>query len=177
MLRFGIILGTLVVLADQTSKLAATRWLPGRSVVIVEDFFDLILVHNLGAAFGLFTGLPALVRDMFLAGVALGATVFILVLLHRADSRWSATALGLVLGGAMGNLIDRLRLGWVVDFIHWHWHDLSWPVFNLADAAITVGVSMLIWDNLKSERRVSPPADPAHWPEGSPPVDSKDKSP
>ena len=148
----GIGLGTAagIIAADQGSKWWASATLAGSGIPILPGYFDLELVHNVGAAFGLFTGLDPVWRVAFLVGVAVAATVLLLAMLWRSTRLWTTLAIGLVLGGALGNLIDRLRLGWVVDFLHVHWHDLSWPVFNLADSAISVGVAMLLWDGFKT---------------------------
>ncbi|MEO5376642.1 MAG: signal peptidase II [Magnetococcus sp. DMHC-6] len=143
-------IAVLVIFFDQVSKFWMTNVLQKGEITLLPGFFDLTLVHNFGAAFGLFTNLPPFWRESILIGVAAVATFFIIWLLRQTDRIWMSMALGLVLGGAVGNLVDRLRLGWVVDFIHLHWYDLSWPVFNLADCAITLGIGMLLWDNFKN---------------------------
>jgi signal peptidase II len=148
----GLLATFVVFFLDQLSKWYASRELANRGITILPGFFDLELVHNMGAAFGMFAELPPGWRSLILVGVALVATVLILLLLHKTDKMWEALGLGLVLGGALGNLLDRLRNGWVVDFIHLHWHDLSWPVFNLADSAITVGVGLLLWDSFQKKQ-------------------------
>ncbi len=147
MTRLGILVALLVFIADQASKWVATQGLPEGGLVILPGFLDLVIVHNYGAAFGLFTGLPPSWRIGILTGVAIVAIVLMLHLIRQTTNVWSAAALALVLGGAVGNLVDRLSLGWVVDFIHVHWHDLSWPVFNVADSAITLGIGILLWDH------------------------------
>ncbi len=149
MLRIGVIISMVVLFLDQLSKYLATAYLPGKMIVIIPDFFDLVLVHNLGAAFGMFASLSSQWRLLFLTGVAVLAIGLIIYLLRQSVCYWNTLALGLVLGGALGNQVDRLRLGYVVDFIHLHWHDLSWPVFNVADSAITVGIGMLLWESLR----------------------------
>ncbi|HIJ85295.1 MAG TPA: signal peptidase II [Magnetococcales bacterium] len=136
-----------VLLLDQMSKWVALGQLAdGRKIILWENFFDLVLVFNVGAAFGMFHDLSPIWRHIVLGGVAFGAVVAIVVILGRTTSLWLIVGFGFILGGAMGNLSDRIRLGKVVDFIHVHWHDLSWPVFNLADSAISVGVAMLLLD-------------------------------
>ncbi|MBF0142764.1 MAG: signal peptidase II [Magnetococcales bacterium] len=141
------LLGGVVLVLDQVSKHLATLHLSREGVAIIPGFFDLTLVHNPGAAFGLFNALPGLYRQLLLVGVALLASGVILYLLSRTTRPLSALALGWILGGALGNLVDRLRFGWVVDFIHVHWHDLSWPVFNIADSAITLGIGVMVWES------------------------------
>ncbi|MBF0157911.1 MAG: signal peptidase II [Magnetococcales bacterium] len=148
-LLYGGLLAAGVALVDQLTKLWAVEALAHRTVTIVTGFFDLELVHNLGAAFGLFSSWPELWRHALLIGVAVVATAVITRLLWQSSSRLEATTLALVLGGAIGNLIDRLRLGWVIDFIHWHWYQWSWPVFNIADSAITVGIALLLWQQFR----------------------------
>ncbi|MBF0400657.1 MAG: signal peptidase II [Magnetococcales bacterium] len=152
----GLLTAVLVFVLDQFSKVYASAELADRSIEVLPGFFDLELVHNTGAAFGMFAEFPPLWRSLILVGVALVATVFIMVLLRRTDRALDAFALGLVLGGALGNLLDRVQEGWVVDFIHLHWHDLSWPVFNLADSAISVGVALLIWDSFRKTGTTQP---------------------
>ncbi len=148
-LGIGLVTATLVILADQASKWWASNTLAQKGITILPGFFDLDLVHNAGAAFGLFSTLDPDWRVGFLAGVAIVATTLLLVMLYRSEWLWTTLGIGLVLGGALGNLIDRIRFGWVVDFLHVHWHDLSWPVFNLADCTISIGVAMLIWDGFR----------------------------
>ncbi|MBF0460500.1 MAG: signal peptidase II [Magnetococcales bacterium] len=149
LLPFGLWTTLVVLLIDQLSKWYASQHLADQSITLVPGFFDLELVHNMGAAFGLFANFAPGWRSLILIGVAVVATVFILTLLRKSDRILEALALGLVLGGALGNLLDRVRNGWVVDFLHLHWHDLSWPVFNLADSAICVGVGLLLWDSFR----------------------------
>jgi len=132
----GLALG--VLLADQLLK----RWALGASLPQeVLPFLRLTLVMNRGALFGLMAHPWA--GPLLTAATALGAMA-VGWFLWRARSRPARLALGLVLGGALGNLIDRLRWGAVVDFADLHWGDYHWPAFNLADAAITVGVGLLI---------------------------------
>jgi signal peptidase II len=147
----GVGLGGAIVLllADQLSKSWASNHLASQEWTLVPGFADLTLAHNLGAAFSLFADLPPGWRSLILIGVAVLAIVFILVLLVQSRRQQECLALGLILGGAAGNLMDRIRLGYVVDFIHLHWHDLSWPIFNLADVAIDLGVALLLWDSLR----------------------------
>jgi signal peptidase II len=135
-----------IVAADQLTKLWALAWLdPARSIPVVPGFFDLTLVLNPGVAFGMLGGVPAGWR--WIVTVVSGAALLLLVSLARrlvpAGGRLPSIALGLVFGGALGNLIDRWRLGAVVDFIDVHWRGYHWPAFNVADSAITVGVVLL----------------------------------
>ncbi|MBF0620581.1 MAG: signal peptidase II [Magnetococcales bacterium] len=154
-LPIGMTIAAVVVLLDQLTKWLALTRLMDDIIVILPNYFDLVLVHNVGAAFGLFTSWPPLFRDLFLATVAVFAVAFIIRMLMEGPRLWVVWGYGLVLGGALGNLWDRFQLGSVVDFIHLHWHDLSWPVFNIADSAITVGVGMLLWDAFVNEKAPS----------------------
>jgi signal peptidase II len=149
----GLFIAFVVTVLDLGSKAVATAWLVDQHITIIPGFFDFVLVHNLGAAFGLLSEQSAWIRNIVLLGVAFFAAVYIVQQLRETTNLFVTMAFGFILGGAVGNVIDRLRLGWVVDFIHIHWYDLSWPVFNFADSAITVGVGMLILDNFRASEK------------------------
>lgn len=118
----------------------------------VTGFFDIVLFHNEGAAFSFLAGAGGWQR-LFFSGFALIASGVILHLLRKhAGQTMFCLALSLVLGGALGNLYDRLTLGYVVDFLYFHVHSWYWPAFNVADSAITVGVALLLLDSLKKPR-------------------------
>ena len=148
-----------IVLADQLTKwLVLARFAPGERIELT-GFFNLVLVFNKGAAFSLFADAPGWQTPLLVA-FALGAAVIVSVLLVRSPGRRTFCAgLALILGGALGNLIDRLRFGHVVDFLDFHalgWH---WPAFNVADSAITVGAALLILDGFRHhERRAGAPS-------------------
>ncbi|NGZ06289.1 MAG: signal peptidase II [Magnetococcales bacterium] len=144
----GLILGGVVFILDQFTKEWAMQELVVSGVTLVPGFFDLVLVHNVGAAFGLFTNMAAEYRALFLSSVAIIAALTIVWMLRTARHWVLVVGLGMLLGGALGNLWDRLRFGWVVDFLYVHWHDWSFPVFNLADCAISAGVGLLLVDHL-----------------------------
>lgn len=136
-----------VVAIDQWTKnwaLAALQGRPPRPVI--GGFFDLTFNRNTGGVFGLFSGTPSLERRLFFSAATIAALTVIVILLRRLgrESRLLQTALALVAGGAVGNLIDRLRFGSVVDFIDWYWGIHHWPTFNIADSAITVGATLVI---------------------------------
>ena len=115
----------------------------------VTSFFNLVLVHNTGAAFSFLAGAGGWQR-WFFAIVSILISVALVVMMRRhAHNRLLAGALALVLGGALGNLHDRLRFGYVVDFIQVHAGGYYWPAFNVADSAITIGVVLLLWDGLR----------------------------
>ncbi|MBF0195317.1 MAG: signal peptidase II, partial [Magnetococcales bacterium] len=128
-MRLGLAFSGLVLVLDLISKAVATAFLAdGTVIIIVPGFFDFVLVHNLGAAFGLLSEQPAFVRNFLLLGIAFLAVIFIIQQLRESVSLFTTISFAFILGGAVGNVIDRLRFGWVVDFIHLHWYDLSWPV-------------------------------------------------
>ncbi len=143
--------GTVIVL-DQASKWAAEHWLAGRSLRLF-DWFDLQLAYNQGAAFSFLSQAGGWQRGFFIA-VAMVASLVILAWLRRLGPGEGVTALalGLVLGGALGNLIDRLLWGHVIDFIVWHYRDWYWPAFNIADSAISVGAVLLIMAGFRPQR-------------------------
>lgn len=145
-----------IVLTDQVSKTVVVRSMRlGQSIPIVPGFFDLTFVLNPGAAFSLFATLPESFRNPFFILVSMAAVV--LIVLYRArhlrQHRLASVSLALILGGAIGNLIDRVRLGVVVDFLDVHLHQYHWPVFNVADSAISVGVTLLLLEMLLEWRR------------------------
>jgi signal peptidase II len=144
-LRFGLALATAVFVLDQVTKFWAERALTLYAPLEITGFFNLTLVYNPGAAFSFLSTAGGWQRWMF-SGIALAAVTLILFWLARLprDARLSILSLGLILGGAAGNLVDRLRLGKVVDFLDFHYAGLHWPAFNVADAAITVGAVCLI---------------------------------
>ena len=117
------------------------------SISIVDGFFSLTYVRNTGAAFGIFAGSHEVFRLPFLIGVSILAIGFILVMLKRLrdDATGLVTALTFILGGAIGNLIDRVRHGEVIDFLDVYYSNYHWPAFNLADSFITVGVTITLF--------------------------------
>lgn len=145
-MKLVLLLGACVVLADQVTKaLVLERLAPGVSVDVVAGFLSLTLVMNPGLAFGLLGDLPAAWRWI----VALLSLLALLVLARLAlrvlaeGSMLDRAAIGLIFGGAVGNLVDRARFGAVVDFIDVHYRGFHWWAFNVADAAITMGVALL----------------------------------
>lgn len=148
------IVAALVVIADRVTKLAVLRHLEPGAWVSVAPGFALTHVHNSGIAFSLFDGGGPFAR-LALHAVILGAVVVIAWMLvqHGHSQPMAGLGFGLILGGAVGNLIDRVSYGWVVDFVHL-WVRIgdrtwSWPDFNIADSAITVGAALLILHELR----------------------------
>jgi signal peptidase II len=142
-----------VLLADQV-----TKWLVVRSLELheyrplLDGLLSLSHVRNRGAAFGILSDADLPFQAAALSALSLAALVAIAIYAWRLPgaARLPRFALSLVLGGALGNLSDRLRLGYVVDFVHVYWKEFQWPDFNLADSAITVGVAILVLDVLRS---------------------------
>ncbi|MDE2343718.1 MAG: lipoprotein signal peptidase [Betaproteobacteria bacterium] len=146
------LLAAVVALLDQLSKQTIVSWMGVRPLVRVNDFFNLVLAHNQGAAFSFLADAGGWQRGFF-SLIALAAIVFIGILIFRHPSQPRfCFGLTLIMGGALGNLIDRMRWGTVTDFIQWHVGQHYWPAFNLADSAITLGVAVLLWDGLKARK-------------------------
>lgn len=147
-------LAAAVVAADQLTKWLAAHYLPYATPVPLTPFLNLTLVHNTGAAFSFLSTASGWQRWLF-TGLAAGVSGVIVAWLRRlpAQARWQAAALALVLGGALGNLIDRVVHGYVVDFIDFHYLQWHFPAFNLADSAITVGAALLVVDLLRTGNR------------------------
>ena len=154
----GLIAGLIVLAVDQASKwwVLNVLDLPELRQVVLLPVLNLTMVWNRGVTFGLLNGLGAW-GHVLLAIVSLAVVAALGVWLRRAESAVVAIAIGAIAGGAIGNVIDRVRFGAVVDFIHAHvdspWGDLSWYVFNVADAAIVCGVAALIISSQFSRRR------------------------
>ena len=143
----------IVILFDQLTKIAVAKVFAYGSSHAIAPFFNLVLVYNRGAAFSFLAMAGGWQRWAFTAlGVA--AAVLISYLLKRhGNQKMFCTALALIMGGAIGNVIDRLMYGHVIDFLDFHvgaWH---WPAFNLADSAITVGAALLVFDELRRVNR------------------------
>ncbi len=137
----------LVLGLDQLTKFLVMReFALYESRQIVPGLFSLTFLTNTGAAFGMLAGHPTWWRQVFFIAVGLGALAVIVWLQGRlaATSRWYATSLGLIGGGALGNLVDRVRFGQVIDFLDFYIGSHHWPAFNLADSAICVGVFLFL---------------------------------
>ena len=142
-----------VVLLDQLTKTLITRSFQLNDVRTITPFFDLVRAHNTGAAFSFLAGASGWQRWFFI-GLGAVAAVFIVWLLARhRDQLLFCWALALVLGGAVGNVLDRILHGHVVDFIQVHWGGAYFPSFNVADSAISIGAVLLILDELRRIRR------------------------
>jgi signal peptidase II len=155
--RLGIISALLVLGADQGSKYWVLNVLdlPDLRQVVLLPVLNLTMVWNQGVTFGLLNGLGAW-SHFVLAAIALAVVGALCLWLRRADNALAALAIGAIAGGAVGNVIDRLRYGAVVDFIHAHIGGWSWYVFNIADAAIVCGVAVLILESQHVRRSRQP---------------------
>jgi signal peptidase II len=132
----------LVILLDQFTKLLLIHTLRlYESIVVIPGFFDLVHVRNRGIAFGLLNHVGATRSSIVLSAVTAIAVILLIFWLIRLkeEERWIAFGLALIIGGAVGNLIDRIRLGEVVDFLDFYVGSFHWPAFNVADSAVTVG--------------------------------------
>lgn len=155
-----MIVSLLVIIADQLSKLYIVENLVYRQRIEIFSLLDITRLHNTGAAFSLFADMGGWQRWFF---IALGFSVALLIIvwlvrLRVPQQRLLASGLALILGGAIGNVIDRLIYGHVVDFIHVHYADWYWPAFNIADSAITIGAVILVLDTFLDARRQKKPS-------------------
>ena len=147
-----LLLSLLVIVLDQLSKF----WIVGSfqfgDSVALTSFFNLVHARNAGAAFSFLASESGWQRFFFI-GIASSASILIVYLLRKhADEPWFCLALSLVLGGALGNLIDRVRYGYVVDFLDFYYAGWHFPAFNVADSAITLGAALLILDSLRKKK-------------------------
>jgi len=151
MLWLGV--AVVVVLLDQLSKITMTRLLAYGQSETINSFFNLVMVYNQGAAFSFLANSGGWQR-WFFSALALAVSIFIVWMLNRnASQRMFCWSLSLILGGAVGNLIDRLVYGHVIDFLDFHIYGWHWPAFNIADSAITVGAALFVLDELRRVNR------------------------
>ena len=146
-------IATIVLLADQLSKITITRLFAYAESMIVTSYFNIVLVYNKGAAFSFLASESGWQRYFFTT-VGIGAALFIIWLLKKhAGQRLFCWALSLILGGAVGTVIDRLLYGHVIDFLDFHIAGWHWPAFNVADSAIMVGAALFVIDELRRVNR------------------------
>jgi len=161
-LRLGVAAAVLACAVDQASKLYLMfgYGLPQQPPIRLGPFFDFVFVRNKGISYGLFQTEGPL-GQWVLLGIKVAAVAALAVWLIRTRDRLTALALGLIIGGAIGNAIDRLAYGWVFDFVYFHVRTTSWQfnwyVFNLADVAIVAGVAGLLYDSLFGDRAAKAP--------------------
>lgn len=142
----AIVAPSIILLDQWTKHLVHTRFRWGESRNIIQSIFALTYVRNSGAAFGLLHKAPPQFRDPFFMVVPIVALVVIFFIFVRLkqEQRLTALSLSMIVGGAIGNLVDRLRFGYVIDFLDFHWREVyHWPAFNVADSCIVVGVSLM----------------------------------
>jgi signal peptidase II len=148
---FVLTVAAIVLLLDQ-----ATKWYIRRtiglyeSVAVIDSLFHITYVRNSGGAFGLFAGGNPMLRVPFFLAVSSAAVTLLLFFVRQVEAghRWLLFALGAILGGALGNLTDRMMSGEVTDFLDFHWHGYYWPAFNVADSCITTGMVILLFYSL-----------------------------
>lgn len=152
--RLALIVGSTVLVLDQITKaLVANLMRLYQAIEIVPNFVHLTYLKNTGAAFGVLAGTRSPLRMFFfvlVSSVAIGCVLYLLKNLRPGRTSLVAS-LSLILGGAVGNLIDRLRMGEVIDFIDLHWHHFHWPAFNVADSSITIGVILLFIQMIRKQ--------------------------
>lgn len=143
-----------IILADQLTKFLVLQYMPLFDVKsVIPGFFNLVHVHNTGAAFSILAGANSVWRQIFFVGLTLFVLGLLLYVYRKVDpkDRWTRAAYALICGGAVGNLIDRLRLGEVIDFLDVYVGSAHWPAFNVADSGITVGALMLLISLLRGK--------------------------
>ena len=163
-LRLGLGLALVLILVDQASKWAILEGVfglpflglpfasfPWERPVEITGFFNLVTVWNRGVSFGLFANDHGL-GPYILSGVAIAISAFLVHLLRQSPDRLGIVAYGMVIGGALGNVIDRLRFGAVFDFLDFHVAGWHWPAFNVADSCIFLGVCLILYDGLVAKR-------------------------
>jgi signal peptidase II len=152
MLKGWLGLAALVIVLDQITKLLiANHFSYGENLVLLSTF-SLTLMHNPGAAFSFLSDAGGMQRWLF-SGIAIIASISITWLLKKhATQTLFALSMSLILGGALGNLIDRIAYGYVIDFLLFHWDEHYFPAFNLADSAITCGAGLMIWESFMEKK-------------------------
>lgn len=155
--RQAMVLVVVTMVADQVSKELLLRYVQnaGAMVQVIDDFFRLVIVWNRGVSFGIMGGEGAL-PPWVLSAIAVAVCIGLFVWLRRTDRRLTGWGIGLVMGGAIGNVIDRARWGAVFDFADFYVGQWHWPAFNVADSAIVVGVGLMLVDSLISDKERAP---------------------
>lgn len=148
-----LLLSAMVIAIDLLTKYWVQSTLAYSEQRPLTAFFDLVLFHNQGAAFSFLAGAGGWQRIFFSAVALIASVVIIYLLLKHPGQKLFCFGLSLILGGALGNLYDRLTLGYVVDFLYFHYQQHYWPAFNVADSAITGGVILLLWDSFRKPQQ------------------------
>ncbi|WP_394755533.1 signal peptidase II [Rhodoferax sp.] len=146
-------LATLLLMADQFTKVMILGFYQLGDSSYVTSFFNVVRVHNSGAAFSFLAGASGWQRWFFTVVGVLAAALILWLLKSHAGQKLFAFAMACILGGALGNVIDRVLYGYVIDFLDFHWRSWHFPAFNVADSAITVGAACLVLDELLRVRR------------------------
>ena len=154
----ALVLAALIIIVDQLTKHAILQMFPAEGMSqAVTSFFNLVLVYNHGISFGLFNSAPVDAQSYIFVGIAAVISIVLLIWLFRTHSRLIVVALSLVLGGAIGNMIDRIMVGAVIDFLDVYitinGNAYHWPAFNVADSAIVCGVGLLFIDSLAFDKK------------------------
>ena len=152
-LPYAILIFAIVGLDRWTKWLIHSRLLLNQTIPIIAGFFNITYVRNTGVAFGIFSSLSSPSKSLLLSAFAAAAAIMVIIYSLRSPSgnRLLQTALALILGGALGNLYDRLTYGYVIDFLELYAGEYRWPAFNAADTAITTGVALLILEIIRNE--------------------------
>jgi signal peptidase II len=146
-------LAFIILLADQFTKVLVIGYYHLGDSTYVTGFFNVVRAHNTGAAFSFLAGASGWQRWFFTALGVVAAAIILYMLKSHAGQKLFSFAMACILGGAIGNVVDRLMYGYVVDFLDFHWHGMHFPAFNVADSAITVGAICLILDELLRVRK------------------------
>ena len=146
--RNGLFLAAAIFIADQLSKWVVLEYVMNPPQVIeVTGFFNLVMVWNRGVSFGLLSN-DSPYGPWLLSALAVAISIGLFVWMRRAETPYLALSLGVVIGGALANVIDRIRFGAVADFLDFHVMGYHWPAFNIADAAIVIGVGMILFEGM-----------------------------
>ncbi len=151
-MRKWFLISAIVVALDLYTKHLVQNAFEYGEHLTVTSFFDLVRFHNEGAAFSFLSSAGGWQKWFFTAIAAIAVIVITYLIRKNPTQKLFCTGLALVLGGAIGNLYDRLTLGYVVDFLYFHINEYYWPAFNVADSAISVGVAILLWDSFKQDK-------------------------
>ena len=147
------LLAAAIVAVDQATKSMVLARFAEREGIVVTQYFNLVLVYNKGAAFSFLADAPGWQTPLLIGFAVVAIAIVSYMLVRSPGRRMMASGLALILGGALGNVIDRARFGQVVDFLDFHVGTWHWPAFNVADSAITVGAVLLIVDELRRVRK------------------------
>jgi len=143
-----LVIGGIIILLDQFTKELILRYLPfNRTIPVIKGFFNITHIHNPGGAFGLMANLSPTLRTIIFLFISSLAVGIIFYFYKKTPAKYSllAAAFALIFGGAIGNLIDRVRFGMVIDFLDFYVGKLHWPAFNIADSAITIGIGIFLY--------------------------------